>query len=233
LAGFINEDYDALVHHFIELADPGNDFDEQSFRHDITNAMAPFVGLRLAQMRSGPLLWELAGIAARHGAPLPRELILFLRTLASFEGIGCRLNPNFDMIATCSSFTDRIVEQMYSLPNIQKQGVLIGRDLVTLMRYAPRQLRALLRAGLDGDLRLQIASHDMRRVAVALDRSSSRMAVSLIVGALLISSSILVFARGGEQFFNVTLLGLTGFALAGVFGLYIVYSMISGRGGKL
>jgi len=123
LMALVEEDFETMVSHFVDLSSPGPDFDLELFTHEVSNAMAPFVGLRLSEIRSGRLLWDLARIAGRHGAPMPRELVLFLRTMAAFEGIGLKLDPNFDVIASCEKFTGQLVGQMYSAENLKRQGL--------------------------------------------------------------------------------------------------------------
>ncbi len=231
LLALVDEDYEAMANHFVELSNPSGDFDMDAFVHDVSNAMAPFVGLNLGDTRSGHLLWDFARIAARHGAPMPRELILFLRTFVAFEGIGTQLDPSFDVIATCRKFTARLVEDMYSTENLKRQGLVIARDFAALARTAPRQLRALLKSAIEGDLRLTIASEEMDRLASALDRSSSRMTVGMVVAALIIGSAILVPVRGGGEVYHMSVFGVVGFTLAGVGGLYVMWSIFRGRGG--
>ncbi len=231
LMALVNEDYETMVSHFVELADPDPGFDMEAFQHEVANALAPFVGLKLSEMRTGRLLWDFGRIAARHGAPMPRELIMFLRTLVSFEGISTRLDPNFDIFATCQKFAGELVSHMYSKENLQRQGLMIARDMANLARSAPRQIRSLLRTAIEGNAVLNVESESLRGLTVAVNRAVSRLAISIIIGALLIASSILIYARVGGEYNHIPVLGLVGFAFAGVLGLYVIWSMF--RGGKI
>lgn len=230
LLSLVNEDYDRMVQHFVELSDPAPHFNIEAFQHDIGNSVAPFVGLKLRAIRSGNLLWDLAKLAARHGVPLPQELIIFLKTLLSFEGIGIRLDPDFDVVSACEKFSKDIVSDLYSSESLRRQALVVGRDVASLLRNAPLQLRRLLKSAIDGQLRFHLASDDIAKLSLALDRSSSRLAVSIIIGALFIASSILTYARAGEEMYHLPLFGLVGFSLAGVLGLYVLWSVF--RGGK-
>lgn len=230
LMALVEEDYESMVSHFVELADPSPSFNIVAFEEAVANELSPFIGLKLAKVRTGKMLWRLAKLSAKYGAPLPRPLILFFRTLAAFEGIGSRLTPDFDIINSCRAFSDKLVKKMYSKEAIKRQGLLIGRDLANLARFAPRQVRGLISQIVSGDLQINIASREVQFAANSLDRSVSRLAVSVIVAALIIGSSILVMARVGEEYHNVSTLGLAGFATAGILGLYIVYSIVRGGG---
>lgn len=226
LVALSREDYEGLVHHYLEIVDISPNTDTYKFQHEIANTVAPFIGLSLQQSRSGKLLWDLARIAARHNVPFPQDLIIFVKTMATFEGVGTRLDPDFNLMELCGEFAGQLMQDIYSPKFIQDQALSIARDLSGLMRHAPMMTRRLLNSALEGHLRLNVTSTDAAKVAKALDRGTSRLAVSIVVGALLVGSSILVFASGTTQ----PVIGMGGFILAGVLGLYIVWSVL--RSGK-
>lgn len=228
LVALVQEDYESLVSYFAELADPTPAFDQAAFEEEVGNALTPFVGLKLAKIRTGRLLWDIAKIAAQHGAPLPRQLILFFKTLASFEGVGQALSPDFDVVRTCQRFSEKLVKRMYSPENLQRQGLIIARDFAHLARHAPRQIRGLLKLVNEGDLQINVQSKELLFAATSLDKMVSRLAVSVILASLIVGSSILVLARVGEQYFHMSLLGLIGFSIAGILSLYVIWSMLRG-----
>lgn len=208
LVSLVAEDYERVVQHFMELSEPSVDFNLESFQHDVANAIAPFVGLQLHAIRSGGVLFDLAKIAARHGVPMPQELIMFIKTLVSIEGIGLHLNPEFDIIASCEKFSRRIVKDLYSPENLRDQAIVIARDAAGLLRHAPVQLRRLLKAALDGDIRIQIDSESVEYLGDVVERSSSRVALSMISAALFIAGALLARSGGEVHFFGVPVLAL-------------------------
>jgi ubiquinone biosynthesis protein len=215
--------------HYLELADPASNLDVTKFQHDVANAVAPFVGLSLKHMPSGAVLWDLARIAARHNTPFPQDLIIFVKTLATFEGVGTRLDPDFNMMDEIEEFAGELLAELYSPKRFQEQALSIGRDVANLMRHAPIQTRKLLNAALEGQLRINVGSTELTKLSKSLDRTGSRLAVSIIVGALLIGSSILTYASPTTQI-NVGIVGASGFILAGILAVYIVGSILrSGR----
>jgi ubiquinone biosynthesis protein len=234
LAGLLlclaREDYDAMVNHYLELADPAANLDVAKFQHDIANAVAPFVGLSLKNTQSGQLLWELAKIAAKHNTPFPQDLIVFVKTMATFEGVGTKLDPDFNIMDQVEDFAGDLLAEIYSPKRFQEQALTIGRDLASFLRHAPLQTRKLLTAALEGNVTINVASQDVSRLTRSLDRTGSRLAIALILGSLLISSSILTYASPTTQI-NIGIVGAGGFILAGLLAIYIVISVI--RSGRL
>ena len=230
LLSLAKEDYEGMVNYYLELADPSPSLDIKQFQHDVANAVAPFVGLSLKQTQNGALLWDLARIAAKHNTPFPQDLIIFVKTLATLEGVGARLDPEFNVMLQIEEFAGELMRDLYSPRRLQDQALAIGRDLTSLLRYAPIQTRRLLNAALDGQLRLVFSSSDLLKLTRSVDRSGSRIAIAMIIAALLIGSSILTYASASNQP-STGIIGIGGFVLAGLLGFYIVISIM--RSGKL
>jgi ubiquinone biosynthesis protein len=157
-------------------------------------------------------------------------MIVFVKTLATLEGVGSKLDPDFNIMIQIEEFASELLSDLYSPKRLQDQALSIGRDLANLLRYAPIQTRRLLNAALDGQLRIIFASPDITKLSRAIDRSGSRIAVAMIVAALLVGSSILTYAAAPNQP-NTGVIGIGGFVLAGILAFYIVVSML--RSGRL
>ncbi len=229
LVSLASEDYERMVQHVVELSEPSPDFNLESFQHDLANAVAPFIGLRQKAIRSGGLLFDLAKISARHGVPLPQELIIFIKTLASFEGIGLHLNPDFEIISSCEKFTAQIVKELYSPENLRDQALIIARDGAALLRHAPLQLRRLLKAALDGDLRVQIDSESVDELGAILDRSSARLALSLLAAALFVAGAMLARDTDGRELLGIPAPALVVFVAGAGSAFLVVLSILRKR----
>jgi len=232
LVALVEEDYEALVSHFMDLANPKSSFDSESFEQSISNELSPFVGISWSKVKTGKLLWTLAKVSAEHGAPLPRPLILFFKSLISFEGVGAKLNPDFDIISVSKKFSEDLAKNMYSKENLQHHALILARDFSVLAKHGPRQIRGLLKQLADGEMQLNVSSNDLRYTANTLDRLMSRIAVSIILASLIVGSSILVLAKVGEEYYHMSFFGIVGFSIAGVLGLYVVWSVLRGRGNR-
>ncbi|NDE14467.1 AarF/ABC1/UbiB kinase family protein [bacterium] len=229
LVALVAEDFERMVQHFVELSEPSPDFDLEGFQHDIANAVAPFVGLRLKAIRSGGVLFDLARIAARHGVPMPQELIMFIKTLVSFEGIGLHLNPDFDIFSTCGKFTSKIVKDLYSPEKLRDQAIVLARDAAALLRHAPLQLRRLLKAALDGDLRIQVDSESVEILAEVLDRTSARLALGLISSGLFVAGGIMAHATDGRTMFGIPVPALLAVVAGTGLAFLVVVSILRKR----
>jgi ubiquinone biosynthesis protein len=64
-----------------------------------------------------------------------------------------------------------------------------------------------------------------------MDRSSNRIAFSMIISAILLSSAIMHATGAGPSVFGMSLLGITAFGIAFILGIWLLISII--RSGRL
>jgi ubiquinone biosynthesis protein len=139
------------------------------------------------------------------------------------------LSPEFDIIASCEKFSRQIVKDLYSPENLRDQAIIIARDAAGLLRHAPVQLRRLLKAALDGDIRIQVDSESVEYLGGVVERSSSRIALSLMAAALFIAGAVLARIESSGQVFGIPIIALIPL-LGGMFtGAVVILSIIRRR----
>jgi ubiquinone biosynthesis protein len=64
-----------------------------------------------------------------------------------------------------------------------------------------------------------------------LDKSSNRIAFSVITAAIIVASSLIIHAGTGPRMFGLPVFGLLGYVIAGLFGIWILIGIL--RSGQL
>jgi len=75
----------------------------------------------------------------------------------------------------------------------------------------PKDLRAVLRSIRNGSFRVRVDLDDLERVADRIDKSLSRFAMSGLVAALIVGSSIVMTVQGGPTMLVLPFFGLLRF----------------------
>ena len=70
----------------------------------------------------------------------------------------------------------------------------------------------------------------LERLIMVMDTASNRVAGSLVIAALIIGSSIVIYSNRGPMFMDFPLIGVIGFVSAGILGLLLLLSIL--RSGK-
>ena len=95
----------------------------------------------------------------------------------------------------------------------------------------PSQIKLGLRKLLHGRLRVEFSHVGLDYLSREMDRSSNRISFSLIISAIIVASSLIINSGMGPRVFGLSALGIVGFSLAGVLGLWLAISIL--RSGRL
>ena len=124
----------------------------------------------------------------------------------------------------CAKHVHVLKLQINQTKEVKHQLESIAKDVASLARIAPFQLRKLLKSAVAGDLRLNISNDSTLELAVQISKASSRIAISVILTGTILASSMLVSIS--DQWKH---LGIAGYILSGVLGLFVVFSIILNR----
>jgi ubiquinone biosynthesis protein len=219
--GLVEGDCDRVARALYEMGEPSSDFDFDAYTAELLNTIGPYLGGRLANVKTAKIMLDFSKVSAKHGLPVPRPLFLILKTLASFESVGRRLDPNFDAMALCAENVDMLKAELDQTAEVQNQIQSIARDLASLARIAPFQVRKLLRAATDGELRFSVTNDSTVELSRQVDRASGRVAVSVILAGIILASSLLVaFSEKWQH------IGVAGYIFSAVLGVYIAVSLL-------
>ena len=227
----IQLDEEAVVDQLIRMGVVGGAVDRMGLQHDIGRLLRKYAGLPLKAIRARDMVEEAMPIAFRHHLRLPSELWLLGKTLAMMEGVGLKLVPDFDMFAVSRPYVQRFMREMAS-PRAWMPSLIRGMgDWAQLLDMLPRTGMQLLTRAERGELEVSLRHQELGRALVYLDRLANRLALSILLAALIVGLALLVPAfhlaeRGGL----ITALVILGFALASLLGLWLVISILrSGR----
>ncbi len=201
--------------------------DRDALVRDINRLLSKYRGMPLKDIRAQEVMEELLPITFRHRLRFPPQYWLLGKTLAMMEGIGTKLAPDFDIFQVSEPYVRRFVWQLM-LP--QWWGERAFRELLNLrelLSTLPRKLPALFELLEKGRLGLDISISEVGEAGRSLQRSVNRLALSILLAAFIIASSLLIAAWPsiGSQSWGIWILAL-GFVVSAVLGLWLLVSIL-------
>lgn len=212
-------DADGIVDQLIRIGatNKDTDLDRASLSRNIGRLLAKYQGLPLKEFRVQEMLNEIMPLALDYHLSLPPDLWLLGKTVSIMEGNGLTLDPEFDLFAVAEQHAQRMIWQLV-LPQKNWGQVLInqGTEWSELVRSLPRTGNRLLEKAERGDL-FQLGFKDTDRVINGLNRLTTRLALSLLASALIISLAMLIpITAVGSIVQWIVILGFLGAAGLGV-----------------
>jgi len=202
---------------------PPQPTDEQALVQDIQAFVEQYHGMPLKRLNLSRMLSELVAVLRQHRLMLPADLSLLVKAFVTLEGMGRELDPEFDMAGQAMPMLTQALRARYTPAAIGHRGWRAVGDMASLVAGLPKDLARLLTAARRGKLEVQIDVTHLKHMGNQIDRAANRLAVGLVIAALIIGSSIVMTVPGGPTLLGLPFFGLLGFlgALAGSLWLLV------------
>ncbi|MBO7241458.1 MAG: AarF/ABC1/UbiB kinase family protein [Methanobrevibacter sp.] len=200
---------------YMKIISPEQDTDE--LRMDIEDLVNRYIGADLDQMDG--VLEKLINTMIKHGVTLPREFVMIGRGVALIEDIGYNLDKDFNIGEALQRFSKKLVVDKFNPINVAKGSYDYLLDVEHLMKVLPDRINSTLTKIEKGEIKVNLE-------LAGLTELKNQISVSLIISALLIGSSLAILADKGPKMWDISVIGLWGFVISGVLGLYVILKYI-------
>ncbi len=229
LMGVFEEDARLVCEQIVSLGALSDDTDEQSLERELDLLVAQYRHLPPGEVRLQPMVRRLMALIFRHHVRMPSAFALLMKALVIAEGVCLTLDPKFDFRRAAERYA-RPVPDLRSPQEAARDLLRTLRDLRRYVRLLPRQVAQLLAKAESGRLKVRLEYDHIEEPMSRLDVIANRIAYAMIVSAIVIASAQLagvdVTMLGQE-----VPLGLIGFVMAAVMGLWLIVAII--RSGRL
>jgi len=230
LTSVLDKDADAVLQVFKNLNLLHEDVDEGLLRFDIEEFIDRYYGLPLQRLNIQTVIGSLLQMVRRHRIILPMNLALLGRMLAVASGVGQALDPEFSIVDEASPFVRSFLIGRVDPRKSARKLLKSWRQYRDLLRALPSHIEEIAAKLKKGELLVSLHHEGLTRLILEIDRSSNRLAFAMIVAALIIGSSLIVHLRQGPEVLGIPALGLAGYLIAGLLGMWLVIAILrSGR----
>ncbi len=222
--GITEGDAESVVETLLELGEVDEEIDVERFRNRISDAIYLIKDNPLKNIKISKMLEDVLDISLEFGVKIPKEFVLFGKTIVTLEGMALLYCPDFYFVRTAAPFMEEVIARRYQPKRVLHEGI---HSLLGLKRFAqrvPGQTTRVLDKLEKGKIKIEMKDTDIERLSIELDKSSNRLAYGMIIAALLISASLLI--NIGDPFlFGLPLSSALLFGLAIVLGFVLVLSI--------
>lgn len=231
LLGLVQRKSDAVCDVLTAWIRDGEDADLDLLQDDITAFVDQYRGTPLARLSLAGMLRDITSLLRTHQLALPPDLALLIKTFITLEGLGRKLDPEFEMAAQAQPLLERAMRRRFLPKAMAERGWHSLHQVVNLLSQLPGDTMRLLRAARRGRLHIHIDVHHLERVVDQLDRAASRVTIGMVVASLVIGSSIVMNVSGGPTLLGLPAFGLLGFLGAVTGAIWLLWSILrSGHG---
>ncbi len=229
----LNREVDVVID---VLADSGalrRETDRALLARDLQTLLDKYYGLPLKRINAGTVFRELIEVVRRNDVILPRDFVTLFRSLATISGVVLQLDADLNIFALIQPRLSDLVRDRLAPKRLFRMAGVSVWHLANIFRDAPRFVRDLMRGVARGDFQVNIRHENLDYLAGEIDRSSNRLAFSVLVAAMIMGSSMLLSMEADVPVLGISIryLGFLGYALAFLMTGWLVIAIL--RSGKL
>jgi ubiquinone biosynthesis protein len=231
LLAIVEKNIDKIIKIFIDTEVIDESSDTRLLRIDLNDFIDTYYGIPLNQLEIDKLFGNLIEVLRRHRIALLTDIVLMAKALATIESVGRSLDPDFNLMTLAEPYAKKLMLQPI-LPKKQlKEIKQFAEETEQLIKILPSELKYILRKVKKGRMNLIFEHRGLDRLILELDKSSNRLAFSLIIAALIVGSSLIIVSGKGPFLFGLSIFGILGYVIAALLGLWLVIAIM--RSGKL
>ncbi len=206
--------------------------DESAIAEQVDTFIDHYHGVPLKQLDLGAMLGEIAALLRDNRLALPPDLALMIKVMVTLEGLGRRLDADFDMASEAAPFLRNVMLSRFTPQALARSGRRTFGQALGVLSELPQQLRRLLRSARSGQLSINIDIKRLETLGGQVDHSVNRLTIGILIAALIIGSSIVLTVSGGPTLLGLPVFGLVGFLGAVVGSFWLLYSIWRSGGGR-
>jgi ubiquinone biosynthesis protein len=223
----VEQDAERIVQIATTLARPDTKPAELNLMEkEVTVALREELNFTVGRQELGRAMIRLLNIFGRHGVSLSEDYTLMAKAVLSIEEIGRALDPDFDLREHTKPVLLELYKSEAGPKAITRRLRQMLRDTAEGLRDLPLELRRLVRRLEHDDFTINFQHRGLEQIDQSLKSASNRLTLGVIIGALIIGSSMIVTTGIHPLLFGYPALGIVGYLISALLGLYIVWGII-------
>ncbi len=197
---------DSVANMAVEIGDPKPKFDEQRFRHMVSEMVQTDLEANIANMKVGHVIVGITKAAGDCGIRVPAELTMLGKAMLHLDEVGRTLDPNFDPNLSVRRNAGHILEQR--LVNEISPGHLLNTLIEAKESFEkfPRNVNKIMDLVAQNQLSMKVIDEPL--LVDSFQKVANRITLGLVLAALIIGASNLMKVPS-----KFTILGYPGLAI--------------------
>ncbi len=229
IAAILEKDSRRLVDTLLTITGGGTDIDRRSLERDLLDIVDAHLVASVSELRLSRLVMEIMDMIGKYRLRIPTDLFMMIKSLVTAEGTVQLIYPQMDIAAEMAPLIKRLATRRFS-PEVVWHGV---RSLLFRLAAAPTRIPErigdLFEKMEQGKLQIGFEHRNLAELRKTLEKTFSRLTMGVILAAMIIGSSLIITAGIPPIYHGYPLLGLSGYLVSALLGLWLVFDILRNR----
>ncbi|ACI20778.1 MULTISPECIES: ABC1 kinase family protein [Thermodesulfovibrio] len=231
----INQNTEQLITEYLKLGIIPEDIDREKIKkelkEDIEELLFPIYTYRIEEIKISELIESIMRVCLKHRLRFLPELLLIDKVLIMLEGLTRELCPKISIIELLKPYARKIISKRLHPEFYLNKTFKALREFRDALEHIPFQFKTLLKKAVRDEITVRMYHVNLPEFIKDIDKASNKIAFSLIVSAMILSSAIMHANQVKPLIYGISLFGLITGVFAFFLGLWLIISII--RSGKL
>jgi ubiquinone biosynthesis protein len=224
--GVVRQNPAAATGAVLRLTTPEGKVDLDRLEMEIGVFMETYLSGTFGEIRISHFVRDALDLLYQHQLRVPPDLLLLAKSLSQFESLGTRLDPTFQITEEAKPVLAGIFKKRFSPGWLVSTIKRSGLELASFFENLPRDLGPMYQSLKTGRIQTDMNVKGLERLSQAINKASYRLAMAVVLGALVIGSALVVHSKIPPLWRGLPVLGIVGFLTAAIIGFWLVMDFI-------
>lgn len=225
-SAIMNRDVDKVVDIAQCMANENSRLDRHRLNKEVSSLLNRYRSLGSSGVKISTVGLEMLFVFGRSGVEVVGDYTLLSKAILCVEETATALDPDFDIVSVAEPFLLKLNRERWSLSNIKRQFFYPLKTLSRCLLLLPETVQKILQRVENEDLQINFNHTGTERLEDVFSASMNRLTVGVIIGSLVIGSSLIITTGVGPLLWGFPAIGILGFLVSVVLGMYIVISIL-------
>lgn len=229
IIAFANRDAEGVAKILLDFSKNEEKIDIESFEGRIAEMIDQFTYLPIKEIDMKEVINKAMSLVVGYRLRMPPALYLLVKAIITMEGVARELDPDFDMIEHIKPFAKKLLTERMKPKRLLRTAAMSLNEMARLLRDLPYDAREIIKQVKTGKARIVFEHQGLEPMLNTHDRISNRVSFSIIIGAMIIGSSLIVHSGVPPLWNDVPIIGIAGFTIASIMGFWLIISIMNTR----
>jgi len=185
-------DAEAIVDQLQRMGVADYKVDRIGLERDLKRILTRYYGLPIYEIDAREISKAVQPILYEYKLSIPTDYYLLMKTVVMMQGVGLRLDPDFDIFETAQPYMGKLFRRMWLPSSWGPEVVQMALDWKDFATILPRKTSRILEQVERGQLTVQAELPQLESTINTIDRLINRIIFSVLVAALLVALALLL-----------------------------------------
>ncbi|HDQ93063.1 MAG TPA: ABC transporter [Synergistetes bacterium] len=226
LNGVFDKDPERVLLSLLQFSIRRGSVNQRKIEREIADILDAFHGLPLQEVNIGHLMLDISNLLRENHLQVLADFAIMIKTIVTAEGTARQLFPDLNVMEEFRPYVKGLARERWHPDSIFDNLRRTFYKFLVFQKNLPTRLDSIIDVIDRGELNIRFQHENLGGLRNSLESSTNRLTFGIIIAALIIGSSMIITTGVRPLLFGFPALGIIGYLVSGILGLWLVFNII-------